>query len=99
MVRNSSGRLFQYFGAATVNAASGNIDETNGTDSFTRSHFLQVYLSESQFVQFVQFVSSMFPDAAFTVAAPKYWNSQLYIVSRTMTHFCRYSGTPIYIAL
>ena len=38
MVRNSSGRLFMYFGAATVKAASACIDETNGTDSFISSH-------------------------------------------------------------
>ena len=33
-VRNSSGRLFQYFGDATVKAASAYIDETSGTESF-----------------------------------------------------------------
>ena len=33
-VRNLSGRLLQYFGAATVKAASAYIDETNGTESF-----------------------------------------------------------------
>ena len=38
MVRNSSGRLFQYFGEATVKAASAYIDETNGTESFISSH-------------------------------------------------------------
>ena len=38
MVRNSSGRLFQYFGAATVKAASAYIDETSGKDSFISSH-------------------------------------------------------------
>ena len=38
MVRNSSGRLFQYFGAATVTAISAYIDETNGTESFISSH-------------------------------------------------------------
>ena len=37
-VRNSSGRLFQYFGAATVKAASAYIDETSGTESFISSH-------------------------------------------------------------
>ena len=31
MVRNSSGRLLQYFGAATVKAASAYIDETNAS--------------------------------------------------------------------
>ena len=38
MVRKSSGRLFQYYGAATMKAASANIDETNGTESFIISH-------------------------------------------------------------
>ena len=38
MVRNSSGRLFQYFGAATVKADSAYIDETIGKDSFISSH-------------------------------------------------------------
>ena len=38
MVRNSSGRLFQYFGAATVRAASAYIDETSGKESFISSH-------------------------------------------------------------
>ena len=38
MVRMSSGRLLQYFGAATLKAASAYIDETNGTDSFISSH-------------------------------------------------------------
>ena len=33
-VRNSSGRLFQYFGKVTVKAASAYIDETSGTESF-----------------------------------------------------------------
>ena len=33
MVRNSSGRLFQYFGAATVKAISAYIDYTGGKDS------------------------------------------------------------------
>ena len=36
LVRNSSGRLFQYFGAATVKAASAYIDETSGTESFIK---------------------------------------------------------------
>ena len=31
-VRKSSGRLFQYFRAATVKAASAYIDDTNGTE-------------------------------------------------------------------
>ena len=34
MVRNSSGRLFQYFGAATVKAASSYIDDTNSTEFY-----------------------------------------------------------------
>ena len=43
MVRNSSGRMFhgtvlQYFGAATVKAASAYIDETSGKESFISSH-------------------------------------------------------------
>ena len=38
MVRNSSGRLFQYFGAATVKAAYAYIDYTNGTYSFISSY-------------------------------------------------------------
>ena len=38
MVRNSSGRLFQYFGAATVRSASAYIDETSGKESFISSH-------------------------------------------------------------
>ena len=38
MVRNSLGRLFQYFGAATVKVASTYIDDTNGTESFISSH-------------------------------------------------------------
>ena len=38
MVRNSLGRLFQYFGAATVKAAYAYIDETNGKESFISSH-------------------------------------------------------------
>ena len=38
MVRNSSERLFQYFGAATVKAKYAYIDETNGTESFISSH-------------------------------------------------------------
>ena len=38
-VRNSLGRVFQYFGAATVKAASAYIDETSGTESFISSHF------------------------------------------------------------
>ena len=38
MVRNSSGRLFQYFGEATVNSAPAYIDETSGRESFISSH-------------------------------------------------------------
>ena len=38
MARNSSGRLFQYFGASTVKAASAYIDETSGKESFISSH-------------------------------------------------------------
>ena len=38
MVHNSSGRLLQYFGVATVKAASVYIDETSDKDSFIRSH-------------------------------------------------------------
>ena len=38
MVCNSSGRLFQYFGAAIVKAASAYIDETSGEESFISSH-------------------------------------------------------------
>ena len=38
MVRNSSGRLFQYFGVATVKEASAYIDETSGKESFISSH-------------------------------------------------------------
>ena len=38
MVRNSSGRLFQYFGAATVKADSAYNDETSGKESFISSH-------------------------------------------------------------
>ena len=38
MVRKSSGRLFQYFGAATVKAASIYIYDTRGTQSFISSH-------------------------------------------------------------
>ena len=38
MVRNSSGRLFKYFGAATVKAAYVYIDETSGKESFISSH-------------------------------------------------------------
>ena len=34
-----SGRLIQYFGAATVKAESAYIGETNGTESFISSHF------------------------------------------------------------
>ena len=37
MVRNSSGRLFQYLGAATVKAASAYIDDTSGRESFISS--------------------------------------------------------------
>ena len=38
MVRNSSGRLFQYFGAATVKAAYAYIDATSGKETFISSH-------------------------------------------------------------
>ena len=38
VVRNLSGRLFQYFEAATVKAASAYIEETHGTESFISSH-------------------------------------------------------------
>ena len=37
-VRNSSGRLFQYFGAATIKASYAYIDETSGKESFISSH-------------------------------------------------------------
>ena len=37
-VRNLLGKLFQYFEAATVKAASAYIDETSGTESFISSH-------------------------------------------------------------
>ena len=37
-VRNSPGRMFQYFGAAIVKAASAYIDETSGKESFISSH-------------------------------------------------------------
>ena len=37
-VRNSSGILFQYFGAATVKVEYAYIDETSGTESFIISH-------------------------------------------------------------
>ena len=63
IVRKSLGRLFQYFGAATVNAAYAYIDEINGTESFISSH-LQLGR----------------------------------VVARILTHFDRYSGTPIYIS-
>ena len=38
MVRKSSDKLFQYFGAATVKSASVYKDEINGTESFISSH-------------------------------------------------------------
>ena len=38
MVRNSSGRLFQYFGASTVKLSYAYIDEKNCTESFISSH-------------------------------------------------------------
>ena len=44
-VRNSSGRLFQYFGAATVKAASAYIDDTSDTIIRSRHYYRYAIVS------------------------------------------------------